>query len=238
MPSAAANPTAKYDPTADLERAITISKVEAVKKALQHGANLQFQPAPGVSLLMRACETKHTEIVRMLLEAGAELDVVSNEGYTALLVAAAAGNVETAQCLLNAGANVLLGSPERWYDAIDALLSSSKAEQRELARQIMSRGCGLSAETARRDGLSLLDWAVRENNGARIALIHECTEARRRADFSRDVTAVVQPILELLDARVIELFRRVEALGERLSRVEERVGHARPQAQPQPQQFH
>lgn len=101
-------PKTKYHstPDAQLLKAAHEGNPDALKTALQVGANVNVTDDQDISALRWAAQSGQSEVVRLLLDAGANINQQSASGWTALMQAVIAGNVETVSLLIERGADV------------------------------------------------------------------------------------------------------------------------------------
>jgi ankyrin repeat protein len=83
-----------------------IGKVDAVKRLLAEGANIETTDQQGRTVLHVATAFGQTDVVRMLLTAGAHVNAGSGKRTTPLHIAAASGKTDIVKALLAAGARV------------------------------------------------------------------------------------------------------------------------------------
>jgi len=81
-------------------------RVDAVRKLLDEGADVNRANWDGVTPLIIACGNGHVDVARLLLEKGAEVDKAEKEGWTPLIIASRQGHVDVARLLLDKGAEV------------------------------------------------------------------------------------------------------------------------------------
>jgi ankyrin repeat protein len=86
--------------------AAQIGKVDAVKRLLAEGANLETTDQHGRTPLEVATAFGQTDVVNMLLTAGANVNAGTGNRKTALHIAAASGKTDIVKALLDAGARV------------------------------------------------------------------------------------------------------------------------------------
>lgn len=100
---------------ADLVEAVVAGDVEAVRRALERGAdpNASESGKRGRPALIIAAMEGGGEIARLLLDAGASPDVVTGWDYTPLRAAALAGHADVVLLLLERGANPNSGHKRR-----------------------------------------------------------------------------------------------------------------------------
>src|SRR5688572_22916218 len=95
-----------------IHRAVWEKDIEAVKKALQSGADVNALMGgddpdfAGATPLMLAVRLNWRPCTELLLQAGAEVNAADQDGATALHHAAQANAIEAIEVLLTAGANV------------------------------------------------------------------------------------------------------------------------------------
>ena len=76
-------------PIADIHGAVISDNIEAVKKYIKDGGDLNVRdPFGGSSPLITAAVFGKTEMAKVLLEAGADINFQNNDGSTALITAA------------------------------------------------------------------------------------------------------------------------------------------------------
>lgn len=101
--------TSAVQPEIDLQAAVIQGNLEAVKKHIKAGSDLDAKdPMSGSTALISAITFGKTDIANTLIDSGAGLSVKNNDGATALHVAAFFCRVETVQKLLEAGADKTL----------------------------------------------------------------------------------------------------------------------------------
>lgn len=89
---------------ANLIDAVTIGDVDAARRAISAGADVNAVYGNGCNVLATAARSKYPAVVRLLLDAGAEVNPAS--GARPLYWAIVCGRPETVRLLLDAGANV------------------------------------------------------------------------------------------------------------------------------------
>lgn len=93
-------------PQVDLHTAILTDNIDAVKKHIATGTNLnEKEPFAGSTPLITATVFGKTQAAKLLIEAGSDLSVKNNDGSTALHVAAFFCRTEIVQALLEKGAD-------------------------------------------------------------------------------------------------------------------------------------
>lgn len=115
-----------------LHGAVATANLDAVRKLITLGANLNARDTHDITALMRTGQDLRYggKIVQVLLDAGADWSIVEPTGQTALVGCARLGNAEVAQLLLKAGArttdkvdgwtSLLTASLEGHADVLDA----------------------------------------------------------------------------------------------------------------------
>jgi uncharacterized protein len=98
------------------ERAIKHGDVEAVRKFIRSGVNVDARDRYGQTALMLAAHQGHREIVEILIASGADLNVTAKYNLSALMLAIVAGHTPIARLLARAGADLTLkGSGVPWF---------------------------------------------------------------------------------------------------------------------------
>ncbi|WP_455212132.1 ankyrin repeat domain-containing protein [Kaarinaea lacus] len=89
----------------ELMKAARDGNIEAVKRAIDGGAEVNYRTEKGKTALMVAASNGHTDTVKLLLDHGAQIDQQDNFGTTAIIVAATAAKTQTAEFLAQQGAD-------------------------------------------------------------------------------------------------------------------------------------
>jgi len=92
-------------PNVSLHMAVLQGDLEAVRRGIAAGADLNEKDAYGSTPLMVAVTFDRTAVARALIDAGADLGITNNDGGTPLHAAAFLCRVEIVQALLDAGAD-------------------------------------------------------------------------------------------------------------------------------------
>ena len=92
--------------TTSLMNAAVGGDVNAVKKLLNEGADVNVQGFNGWTALSEAAYGGHTKIVKLLIEKGADVNAKANNGVTALMWAAWNGHTEIVKLLIDKGADI------------------------------------------------------------------------------------------------------------------------------------
>ena len=90
---------------ADWKRAVTHGDVEAVRKLLRSGLDVNARDRYGQTALMMAAHAGHREMVETLVESGADLNATAKYKLSALMLAIVAGHAAVARILARAGAD-------------------------------------------------------------------------------------------------------------------------------------
>jgi ankyrin repeat protein len=91
---------------ADWERVVTVGDVEAVRRLIRAGADVNARNRYGQTAIMLAAHHGHATVVEALVEVGADLNVSAKYNLTALMLAIVAGHAEVARMLARAGADL------------------------------------------------------------------------------------------------------------------------------------
>ncbi len=95
-----------------LQRAVLAGDVNALKAALEAGADVNARDARGWTALMHAANKGYAPMVESLIEAKAEVDARAADGATALFMAAAHGHSAVVDLLTKAGADPSIKGPK------------------------------------------------------------------------------------------------------------------------------
>jgi CubicO group peptidase (beta-lactamase class C family) len=95
-------------PGVSLHMASLQGNLEAVRRHIEAGSDLNQKDAFGSTPLMVAATFGRTEVARALIDAGADLHITNNDGGTPLHTAAFLCRVDIVEALLDAGANKYL----------------------------------------------------------------------------------------------------------------------------------
>ncbi|HEY3068283.1 MAG TPA: ankyrin repeat domain-containing protein [Methylomirabilota bacterium] len=88
------------------EQAVTAGDVEAVRRLIRSGANVNARNRHGQTALMVAAHRGDRGMVEELVASGADLDVTAKYKLSALMLAIVAGHTAVARVLARAGANL------------------------------------------------------------------------------------------------------------------------------------
>ena len=114
------------------------SDLNAMRRAIHSGANLNGVDSGGWTPLFHAAHRGNTKGVKLLIQAGADVNHGKRTGFTALFAAVLGGHVEVVRVLLDAGAEIvpMQGTELRGYsiranskrhDVILRMLDGNKA---------------------------------------------------------------------------------------------------------------
>jgi ankyrin repeat protein len=165
--------------------------IEAVKKQLAAGANVNAPEADGTSALLWAAYQSSPELVQLLLQAGADVNSANAFGVTPLLQAARDGDAATIDALLQGGAD--LKKAER--EGETPLMAAARAGSVAAVKSLIEAGSDVNARESLQDETALM-WATAEGHldvvdallkaGADPNLkarLSELTKRSTRADF-------------------------------------------------------
>ena len=88
----------------DIINLVQNNKIEAVKSALENGANVNTQSKNGQSLLLIATLNQHTEMAKLLVSHKADVNLQAENLDSAFLYAGASGQTELVKLFLENGA--------------------------------------------------------------------------------------------------------------------------------------
>jgi len=133
--------------------------IEAVKKQLAAGANVNELEADGTSALLWAAYQSSPELVQLLLKAGADVNAANSFGVTPLLQAARYGDAATMSELLKAGAD--LKKAER--EGETPLMAAARAGSVAAVKLLIEHGSDASARESLQDETALM-WATADGH--------------------------------------------------------------------------
>ncbi len=87
------------------ENAVTRGDVEAARRLMQEGEDVNARDRHGQTALMLAAHRGHRALLDLLIESGADLNVTAKYHLSALMLAIVAGHAEIARRLAQAGAD-------------------------------------------------------------------------------------------------------------------------------------
>jgi uncharacterized protein len=122
------------------ERAVREGDVEAVRRLLRTGGNVDARDRYGQTAMMLAANHGQREIVELLIEARADLNVAAKYNLTALMLAIVAGHAAVAGALIRAGADLTVrGAGAPGFAGKTAYDLAVAREMRELYPQFEAR---------------------------------------------------------------------------------------------------
>jgi ankyrin repeat protein len=89
----------------ELMKASRDGNLEAVRRAIEAGAEVDYRTEKGKTALMLAASNGHLDTVKLLVDYGAQIEQQDNFGTTPIIVAATANKTETARYLAEKGAD-------------------------------------------------------------------------------------------------------------------------------------
>ena len=151
--------TAQSATAAGVAAAARSGNIEAVKKQLAAGANVNAPEADGTSALLWAAYQSSPELVQLLLTAGADVNAANAFGVTPLLQAARIGDAATISVLLKAGAD--LKKAER--EGETPLMAAARAGSVAAVKLLLEQGADVNARESLQDETALM-WAAAEGH--------------------------------------------------------------------------
>ena len=128
-------------PSVDIHQAAGEGNIEAVKQAIDDGADVNAKTDDGGTPLHYAADGGHMEVAELLIAKGA--DVNADDEWTPLHFAAHWGHKEIAELLINKGANVnAKGSKHKETP----LYTAVRAGHREVAELLIDKGADVNAK--------------------------------------------------------------------------------------------
>ncbi len=154
-----------------LMNAVKKNDVDAVRKLIAQGVNVDELDSGGDAPLVMAAYNGYTEITRLLLEAGADVAAVDpGMKATALHAAAYAGRTEAAKLLIQHHIDIDKQGPYNGYTALhDAIWQNNV----DVARALIEAGANLTLKN--HNGQTPLDFARTKHATQIIAMIEEKT---------------------------------------------------------------
>ncbi len=141
-----------------LFNAIINRNVNATRKLLNNGVNVNQENKEGNTPLYRASEMGHTEAVKLLLSKGADVNKAKKDGDTPLTIASYEGHTEIVKLLLAKGADI--NKVDK--DGETALYVASEGNRFDIVE--MLRKAGANVNKADNRGRTPLYVASREGN--------------------------------------------------------------------------
>ncbi|MFH1112699.1 MAG: ankyrin repeat domain-containing protein [Pseudomonadota bacterium] len=124
-----------------LLQAVEKGDVDAVKRIIERGADVNHRYKEGVTPLMIAAKSGRTDAVKLLLERGADVHATASKGWTPILYAAFGGDPETITLLLDRGAEVRKKSETGWTP----LMTASSQGHKAAVALLLSKGADVHA---------------------------------------------------------------------------------------------
>jgi ankyrin repeat protein len=188
--------------------------IDAVRKQIAAGSDVNEPEADGTSALLWAAYQSSPELVEVLLKAGADPNTPNRFGVTPLLQASRYGDAATIAELLDGGANIEGATRE----GETPLMAASRAGSVEAVKLLLERGAEVDAVEALDEQTALM-WAAAEvhldvvdallDAGAdpnRKARVTELTRRSTRTDFpTGGFTAIMWPVRDGNEAVVRRL---------------------------------
>jgi ankyrin repeat protein len=150
-----------------LMKAVDRNEIDAVRKLIAQGANVDELEPNGDAPLVMAAYLGHNEIVRLLLEAGADVKAVDpGMKATALHAAAYAGRTEAARLLVQHHIEIDKQGPVNGYTALhDAIWQNNVG----VAQILIDAGANLNLKS--HSGETPLDFAKSRHATQIVAMI-------------------------------------------------------------------
>jgi len=133
--------------------------IDAVKKQLAAGADVNTPEADGTSALLWAAYQSSPELVQMLVKAGADVNAANSFGVTPLLQAARYGDAATMSVLLKAGADIKKAERE----GETSLMAAARAGGVAAVKLLIDHGADVNARESLQDETALM-WATAEGH--------------------------------------------------------------------------
>lgn len=142
-----------------LMRATRANDVEAAKKLIEAGADVNAKDDIQDSPYLYAGARGHLEILNMTLAHGADLKSTNRYGGTALIPAAERGHVETVKRLIEAGVDVNHVNRLGWTALIEAVILGDGSERyQQIVKTLIEAGADVNFKDAK--GISTLQHAT------------------------------------------------------------------------------
>ena len=133
-----------------LRRAAHQGDMDATKKFIKSGANLEERDGSGRTPLIVAAFASHEPIVKLLAEAGADMNAMEHRAYDIVTIAAVADDVEMLELALLLGARA--GNTTSPYDGT-ALIAAAHLGHHEVVDRLIAGGAPL-------DHINNLNWTA------------------------------------------------------------------------------
>lgn len=150
---------AGHTASAAIATAARNADVDAVRKFIASGSDVNAPEPDGTSALLWASYQSSPELVSMLLAAGADPNIANNFGVTPLLQAARTGDAEILSLLLKGGADVAKAT----RDGETPLMAASRAGSLEAVKLLLAAGADPNAVEALDEQTALM-WAAAEGH--------------------------------------------------------------------------
>ena len=152
--------------------------IEAARRLIAAGANVNAQDENRDSAFLLAGAEGRLEILKLTLAAGADLRSTNRYGGVAHIPASERGHVATVEALLQAGIDVDHVNRLGWTALLEvAILGDGSERYIEIARMLLARGA--DANLADRGGMTPLAHARQRRHEALAALLAEATQRPR-----------------------------------------------------------
>ncbi len=152
--------------------------LEAAKKALADGGNVEIVDGRGMKPIHWAALRGHKEIVDALLEKGADVNGRNSAEWTPLMHASLEGHLDIAKLLIEHGAEV----NAKTYVSGTALMFASGKGHESIVRLLLSAGADPRIQiegTDDEDGMTAIDYAFRAGE---IGITNLLLDARDKLD--------------------------------------------------------
>jgi ankyrin repeat protein len=134
--------------------AVAAGNVDALKSALDAGADINTKAAGGVSALLLAANTDYRDVTALLVERGADPKAEADNGYTPLLATALGGDNELLELMMEHG----VGVNDANSLGLTVLQAAATAGQLETARFLIERGAEVNTQAS--DGSTAMHRAA------------------------------------------------------------------------------
>lgn len=88
-----------------ISRAAYAGYIDAVRKLLDHGADIQIKSHDGITPLLHAIQANHSDIIDLLLQSGEDIECLGVGGVTPLMHAVWMGSIKACERLIDLGAD-------------------------------------------------------------------------------------------------------------------------------------
>ena len=131
-------------PDISIHDAAHTGNIEAVKKHLDAGTDVNAKDEDGYTPLYAVAGGGHKEVAELLIAKGADVNPKREDGATPLLIAAVAGHKEVAELLIAKGADVNAKDKKGWTLLQHAVMMS----KREIVGLLITKGADVNAKVA------------------------------------------------------------------------------------------